>query len=264
MNLIVLALIIFGIAFLMTMTGRGGGNFYVVALVLSGLSMHTSASTGQFILFISSISATLIFGRGRLVEWKLVIIIGGLTAFSAFFGGFFAHYFTGKILKFIFSFFLLIAAFLMLRHVKDKKPLSVKKKYVWHIKSKKYEYAINLKIALPVILATGFGAGMVGVSGGSFLVPLMVLACGVPMNIAVGTSTTMVAGTALMGFIGHMVTGEIIPTNITLVLAGAGAIGGLLGGSFALKTKPAILKKLFAYTTLLASIIMIMNAILTK
>ena len=35
MNLIILALIIFCIAILMTMTGRGGGNFYVLALVFS-------------------------------------------------------------------------------------------------------------------------------------------------------------------------------------------------------------------------------------
>ena len=97
MSLIILTLIIFSIATLMTMTGRGGGNFIVLALVLSGLSMHQAASTGQFILFVSSISATLIFGRKRQVEWKLVLVLGSLTALSAFFGGFVAHYFSGKI-----------------------------------------------------------------------------------------------------------------------------------------------------------------------
>lgn len=32
-------------------------------------------------------------------------------------------------------------------------------------------YRVNLWIALPVTVLTGFGSGMVGVSGGSFLVP---------------------------------------------------------------------------------------------
>ncbi len=263
MNLLILALIIFGIALIMTMTGRGGGNFYVLALVLSGLTMHESASTGQFILFVSSISATLIFGRGRQVEWKLVLILGFLTALSAFFGGFFAHYFSGKTLKFVFSFFLLIASFLMLRPVKEKKTIVKTKLGLCQFKSGEHEYIIDLKIALPLIIATGFGAGMVGVSGGSFLVPLMVLACGVPMNLAIGTSTTMVAGTALMGFVGHMATGHFVP-KIAIPLAVVAAIGGVLGGSFALRTKPIILKKLFAFTTLLASVVMVMNAILTK
>ena len=256
-----MAVIIFFIALLMTMTGRGGGNFYVLALVLSGISMHESAATGQFILFVSSISATLIFGRGRQIEWKLVLLIGSLTAAAAFFGGFFSHYFTGKTLKFIFSFFLLVAAFLMLRPVVEKDVKTGARTGIWHLKSGGNIYSINLKIAVPIILATGFGAGMVGVSGGSFLVPLMVLACGVPMNLAVGTSTTMVAGTALMGFTGHMVSGHFV-AGTAVPLAIAAALGGILGGSFAIKTNPKLLKKLFAFTTLVASIVMVLNAVI--
>jgi len=182
---------------------------------------------------------------------------------SAFFGGLFSQYFSGKTLKFVFSFFLLIAAILMLRPVEEKKNGRNKQPGFWILKSGDYEYFINLKMAVPVIIATGFGAGMVGVSGGSFLVPLMVLACGVPMNIAVGTSTTMVAGTALMGFAGHMVSGHFVPET-AVPLAVAAALGGLLGGSFAIKAKPAFLKKLFAVTTLIASIVMVINALLTK
>jgi len=263
MNLLILALIIFCIAILMTMTGRGGGNFYVLALVLSGLSMHQSASTGQFILFVSSISATLIYGRSRKVEWKLVLILGPITALAAFFGGFVAKYFSGEILKYIFSFFLLIASLLMLRPVKERKVFAKNKFGILNLSSNGNEYQINVTLALPLIVATGFGAGMVGVSGGSFLVPLMVLACGVPMDLAVGTSTTMVAGTALMGFIGHMVTGDFIPTT-AIVLAVSASIGGIIGGSFALKTKPKKLKYLFAITTLIASIVMVVNAIISK
>ena len=263
MNLIIMLTVIFSIALLMTMTGRGGGNFYVLALVLSGISMHESASSGQFILFVSSISATLIFGRGRHIEWKLVFFIGSLTAFAAFFGGLLSQYFTGQTLKFIFSFFLLIAALLMFRPVSEKKADSMKKMGFWNLKSGENEYIINLKIAIPIVIATGFGAGMVGVSGGSFLVPLMVLACGVPMNLAVGTSTTMVAGTAFMGFLGHMISGHFVP-NTAIPLSIAAAIGGMLGGTFAIKTKPNYLKFLFAFTTLAASIVMVINAFITK
>ena len=121
MNLLIMAPVIFFIALLMTMTGRGGGNFYVLAVVLTGMSMHESASTGQFILFVSSISATLIYGRGRYIEWKLVLFIGGLTALSAFFGGYFSQCFSGKTLKLVFSFFLLMAALLMMRPAAEKK-----------------------------------------------------------------------------------------------------------------------------------------------
>jgi hypothetical protein len=40
MNIWILAGIILVIALIMTMTGRGGGNFYVLALVLSGIGIH--------------------------------------------------------------------------------------------------------------------------------------------------------------------------------------------------------------------------------
>ena len=262
MNTIILAMIIFAIAVLMTMTGRGGGNFYVLAIVLYGISMHQAATTGQFILMVSSLSATLLFGKNRTVEWKLVLFIGSITAASAFFGGFFSQYIAGKTLKFVFSFFLLVAAFLMLRPVKESGKSQKQGKDHWHIQSGKHEYSINLKLAIPLVIATGFGSGMVGVSGGSFLVPLMVLACNVPMRLAVGTSTTMVAATAFMGFVGHTISGHF-DASLAIPLAVAAAIGGLIGGKMALKTKPKRLKQLFAYTTLAASIVMVMNAILT-
>ena len=263
MSVLPLAAIIFFIAVIMTMTGRGGGNFYVLALVLSGIGMHESATTGQFILFISAFSASLIFGKNRTVEWKLFILIGGISALCAFFGGFFSHYLSGKLLKFVFSFFLLLAALLMLRPVKEKKIKTASPGWAfWKLKSGKHEYIINLKISVPIIMVTGFGSGMVGVSGGSFLVPLMVLACQVPMKIAVGTSTTMVATTALMGFLGHTFTGHF-NLAMALPLALAAAAGGFIGGKTALKTKPAKLKLLFAVTTLAASFVMIFNAVLT-
>lgn len=264
MNIGLMALILFLIAVLMTMTGRGGGNFYVITLVLFGVEMHTAATTGQFILFISSLAATLIYGQKRVVEWKLVFFIGILTAVSSFCGGYFSAYFSGKTLKFVFSFFLLIAALLMLRPVKElEKKNKANKRLVWRLKSGDNNFIIDLKTAVPIIIATGFGAGMVGVSGGSFLVPLMVLACSVPMRIAVGTSTTLVSITALMGFIGHTISGHF-DYRMAVPLALAGAIGGILGGKIAMKTKSTKLKLLFAYTTLAASIIMVLNAIMSK
>ena len=72
MNIWILAGIILIIALVMTMTGRGGGNFYVLALVLSGIGIHEAATTGQFVLISSSLAATIFFGKKKVVDWKLV------------------------------------------------------------------------------------------------------------------------------------------------------------------------------------------------
>ena len=78
---------------------------------------------------------------------------------------------------------------------------------------------------------------MLGISGGSFKIPLMVLAFGVPMKIAIGTSSAMVAVTALMGFTGHTMAGDF---NFmwTVPMVCAAVIGGLLGGNISIKTNP--------------------------
>lgn len=132
----------------------------------------------------------------------------------------------------------------------------------WHVESGNESFVVNLWLALPVSMLTGFGSGMVGVSGGSFLVPLMVLACGVPMYIAVGTATTMIAATALMGFLGHAIQGDFNP-SWAVPLAFITILGGILGGKFALKTKPKRLKQLFAYTNWGAAFFMVINALNT-
>jgi len=63
-------LVIFVLSVVMIMSGRGGGNFYVAALVLLGTPMHTASTTSQFILLASALSGALIFGKAKDVYQK--------------------------------------------------------------------------------------------------------------------------------------------------------------------------------------------------
>lgn len=256
MDIWILAVIIMLIAFLMTMTGRGGGNFYVLTLILSGISMNLSASTGQFILMSSSLMATILFSKQKMNHWKLIILLGGLIFISAISGGFFGHYFNEKMLKAIFAVIMFLAALLMFR--KPKQHLKSDHKWIISLKSNDEEYHVNLLVTVPIVLLTGFLSGMVGVSGGSFLVPLMLLTMSIPMHIAVGTSTTLVTISAAAGFFGHLGAG-VFDFHLAIPLALAGIIGGFAGAKMALNSKPKNLKYLFAGTQLAASIIMIIN-----
>jgi len=258
MSIWILALIIFVIAVFMVMTGHGGGNFFVIALVLAGIDMHRAATSVQFILFTAAFSAMLVFGRKKFVEWKLVALFGVLIGISAFLGGFFSDYVAGKTLKLILSVLLFILALLMLKPVTEHTGPVVKTGWqYWHVQSadRLMVYPVNLLVVIPVVSIFGFVAGMVGISGGSFIVPLLVLSCCVPMKHAVGTASTLVAVSALAGFLGHAMSGHF-DYRIALPLALGGAIGGLVGGSIAIQSKPKVLKILFAATTLVAAIIM--------
>jgi uncharacterized membrane protein YfcA len=150
----------------------------------------------------------------------------------------------------------------MLVKLKDTTVSKAGKLGYWHRRFGDQEYVVNLWLAIPVTAAVGLAAGAVGIAGGSFKVPLMVLLCGVPMRVAVGTSSAMTGITALMGFAGHAAHGHF-DGHWAVPVACAAVLGGLIGGRFAIGTRPERLKKIFAYTTLGAAVVMAANALVS-
>ena len=257
----IILLAVFVIAVLMAMTGRGGGNFYVPVMIAAGSSMHQAATTAQLILFCTAGAALIVFQKSNNIDWKLAMIIDPPTDMMALVGGYFAHEFQGNMLKLVFATLLVLAGFFMLHPAREISFGASKRFGFLRRKFGEHEYVVNLWLALPITACTGFVAGMVGISGGSFKIPLMVIACGVPMRVAVGTSSAMVAATALMGFVGHTAGGDLnmqhaVPFAILAI------IGGLWGGKFSLQTKPKSLKKIFAYTTFAAAFFMVVNVLM--
>jgi uncharacterized protein len=252
--------IIMIIAILMSMVGKGGGNFYVLAMVLAGISMHEAASTAQFIMLGTSAASLIIFNKNKKVDWKLALIIDPPTDIMAFVGGYFAGNIQGDTLKIMFAILLVIISILMFIPVKERKQEKKFKFGYWNRTFDKYEYTVNLWHTLPITATVGFFAGAIGISGGAFKIPLMVMLCGIPMEIAIGTSAAMVTATALMGFLGHSINGYFDPL-LAIPLTIVAIIGGVLGSKYAIKSKSKNLKKIFVITNLIAAIAMIINII---
>jgi uncharacterized membrane protein YfcA len=260
---VVVVFIIFLLTVVMIMSGRGGGNFYVIALILLGVPIHKASTTSQFILLASALSGALIFGKARTMSWPLVFFFGGLNSLMAFVGGFEAHLFSGTALKAVLSVVLGIAGVAMLFPEKEASKAATSRFGYWNIMEGENRYVVNLWLAVPLTLATGFFSGMVGISGGSFLVPLMVVGCGVPMRTAVGTATAMLAATAFTGLTGNALHGGFDPA-LAIPCGTVAIVGGLLGGKIALKTKPKKLKTISGILTILAAILMMSNALAGK
>ena len=264
-TIFLMGIIILVIAVLMSMVGKGGGNFYVLAMVLAGITMHEAAPTSQMIMLGTSVASMVIFHKNKKVDWKLALIIDPPTDIMAFVGGYFAGQVEGITLKLIFAILLIAVSFFMFIKVKDK-PLEEKHKFgYWNRTFGDHKYTVNLWVTLPITALVGLFAGATGISGGAFKIPLMVMLCGIPMEIAVGTSSAMVAVTALMGLIGHSINGSInghVNLEFAIPLTVVAIVGGIIGGKFALKSKPKNLKKIFALTNLAAGITMIISIIL--
>lgn len=252
-------ILIFVVALSMTLVGKGGGNFYVVLLVFASIPMHDASATAQFILFAASFAGMIIFGKNKAVVWRLAIPIGTLVALSAFAGGFLSYLFDGTTLQMIFVLLLVIAGLVMLVPYSYHESDSQENRFGRVVLATDMgSLHLNLTIIVPVTVLTGFFSGMIGVSGGSFLVPMLVLACGMPMTTSVTTATPLVAISALMGFSGHMLQGHF-NLYLALPLALVTIAGGLLGGKFALNSKPKHLKQLFAVTNMLAALLIMLN-----
>lgn len=258
-----IALLIFALSVVMVMSGRGGGNFYVLALVLAGVPMHQASTTSQFILLASALSGALVFGKARTMSWPLALFFGALNSSMAFLGGFEAYRFTGTGLKIVLSVLLGISGVVMLFPEREVRRTASSRFGYWNIQQGQDAYVVNLWIAVPLTLATGFFSGMVGISGGSFLIPLMVVGCGVPMRIAVGTATALLAATALAGFLGNTLHGGLNPA-LAFSCGAAAVVGGWLGGKAALKTKPKRLKTISGVLTIVAAAFMMANALSSK
>jgi len=62
-SIVVVSVVIFVIAIVMAMTGRGGGNFYVPTLIIAGLAIHQAATIAQLILFCTAVAALWFFRK---------------------------------------------------------------------------------------------------------------------------------------------------------------------------------------------------------
>ena len=120
---------------------------------------------------------------------------------------------------------------------------------------------MHLRGLIPVSAIAGFVAGMVGVSGGVLKLPAMVLIGRVPMRIAIGTSSFMVAITAIAGLSGHAI-GDSFNILTALPLAATAFIGGYIGSSLSTRMKVPVLNVFIAVIFFLISIWMIVIALI--
>lgn len=246
-TLVILFFVFTVVSAVFSMFGQGGGAFYVPMLLALSVPMYVAATTSQVLIMVVSFSSMLIFAKARTVDWRLVLLIEPPTNIGAFLGGYFSPYFPATFSKLCFAGVLLIGAHYMYRPPKAvvEAPAGPDHWWRWHSKGMAAPYTINALVLVPVMLVAGFIAGMLGVGGGLLKVPAVVVLGGVPMNIAVGSSSLMIGVTALTGFAGHLLRGHF-DLWLTVVLAAGVLIGSQIGPRIAIKTDQARLKRYFA------------------
>lgn len=110
---------------------------------------------------------------------------------------------------------------------------------------------------------TGGAAGLLGVGGGTLMVPFLTLAVGMSQHAAEATSLLVVLPTAIVAsfFLQRKSVGDL---KLALRIGVLGAVGGVLGALLALALPGHVLKIVFALFLALVAVRLLRDSLLAR
>jgi uncharacterized protein len=204
-------------AFIAGMLGVGGAIVMVPLLLyappllgVGELDMKSVAGITMAQVLAAAASGVFAHARMRAVHGELAWLGGPTMAASSFAGALASHYVSARALLLVFALMATGAvALLSVRIETAGQPI-----FAEHV-------ALARGRAIAVCLGVGALAGLVGAGGAFLLVPLLVTVVGVPIRITIGSSLAITATSAVTGFAGKALTGQIPWAPAALVALGA-------------------------------------------
>ena len=158
----------------------------------SDIAIRMAFATGLFVILPAAAVSAWGHHRRLAVWWKPALVMGSCGLVGSFGGATVATYISAGPLEVVFGVAVLGIAVRMLTAISSTS-------------GDKPNERIGLWAACA--LPTSFMAGLVGVGGGVFLVPIMVLAFRFPMHVAVATSAAAISMISIGGIVGYVVHG---------------------------------------------------------
>ncbi len=238
MSLFILFPIIFAASFVLTMVGLGGGLIFSPLFILLQFPIHTAVSASLFLNGIAAISAAITYFRKKMVDVKIGLPLIISSSLFAPLGA----YATSKVNLQLFTAILAVVILLAaVRMIFSKKVES---------EGKKIATAYKIMGGAVIGMVIGFVAGLLGIGGGVFIVPLLIYVLGVPTKTAAATSIFIVVFSSFSGFIAH-VSIAVPDWRFILMAALFSFTGGQLGSRImAEKLKSRTIRRIFGVVLL--------------
>ena len=231
--------------------GVGGGILLVPVLLVyygtttttSLVTTHLAFGTSLFVIIFASASSAYRYNRAQYVIWRGALLMAVGSVVGALLGSVIAAMLQGHTLRQIFAAVLVVAAIRLL-----SKPRKPKGNIPPDLAPQKL---------LPAGLFVGLVASLAGIGGGVFAIPIMYSLFRFPLKKALGTSSAIIAITALVASSGYAIKGwnmqGLPPHTLGYVdyLAAIPLILGslplaIIGAAVAEKTRSDTLRKIFA------------------
>lgn len=210
------------VGFVLALIG-GGGSILAVPLLVYGVgvaSPHVAIGTSAIAVAISAFANMLAHWKAGNVRWPCAIIFAIAGVGGAFMGSDFAKQMDGGKLLVLFGMLMIVIGALMLGKRAGGGDPSVRLT------------GATASRLLPMLAGTGFAVGLLagffGIGGGFLIVPGLMLATGMPLIYAIGTSLVAVVAFGASTAASYAMSGLIDWRLAGLFIAG-GLFGGLAG-----------------------------------
>ncbi len=232
--LIILA--IFIVAILSSSVGHGGASGYLAVMALLAVAPEITRPTALVLnVFVATIG-TIQFFRAGYFSWRVFLPFAITSIPFAFVGGMITLPTT--VYKIVLGVVLVLAAI----------------RLAWNLRSEPEVREPNIVIALIIGAVIGLLSGLVGVGGGIFLTPILLLMNWSETKTAAGVSAMFILVNSISGLAGNYSQVIALPSNVWIWITAA-VVGGLIGSTLGAKRFDSItLRRVLALVLLFAGV----------
>lgn len=246
--------VLFGtlIGLLLGLVGGGGSILTVPILVyVIGESVHAATATSLVIVGLTAAFGAITHFREDRVDIPVAVVFGASGIAGAFAGTWANERASGPLILLLFGVLMLVVAARMMvgrrpapRPGFDRQPGD--------------GWSVPRTVPLAGVVV-GVMTGFFGVGGGFLIVPALVLALGLPMKLAVGTSLAVIAINSAAGVAAHLGRGIDLDLTVALLFVAGGFVGATVGGRMAGRVDEARLSRGFAVLVALVGVYLIVK-----
>ncbi len=208
--------------------GGGGSVLLIPLLVLGfGLDAHGATGTALVVVMASATLGTVLHARDGRVRYRDALLFGGPGMVASALASPVNAQLSEEVILGTVALLMVVVALRMWQPVRP---------------SEGHQPAV---VVIGAGLFAGALTGVFGVGGGFVIVPVLVLALGLPMAEAVGTSLLVIAANSAAAIGGYWVRGDI-DVPLALVLAAGAALGVVFGSRLARAAGEQRLQQSFA------------------
>ncbi len=254
-------LIVFGffIGIIASMTGVGGGVFIVPILTLFyGFLPANAVGTSLTTIIFTAIASAINYAMQKRIYYKTGIIMIITTAPGAYLGAWLTTIISPQLLGLIFGFFLIFVALRMAYSIfrrKDQGKTATVNSDAEMLKLKR-----TVVIGAGLSFFGGLASGLLGIGGGTLVVPIMAIVMGMPIHFATATSMFTMIFTSISGVAQHYQANHIDFT-VALLFAAGTIVGAQVGAYTSKKISGRNLSLIFAIMLIVAGGNMILKYI---